>query len=290
MIGFTLSFQGNDADEHTLDLYDASQALIGFQRSLAITTHLVLNGEVITQAPALKNARILAAPPREGSWELTAIISAVAFGSYKFLTVPKDSPLGHLIRSAYDYIVSETLGFHVDFDKSLGQQYEELKKGRATEPPILKQSQFDSAVEKCENAIKEMHRPIAKSQTASLAKVLYVSDSTSVKLSHDLDIYTYEYIETTIQSERPDEIVGRVSSYNINTYKGRIFVLDEQRPLPFLLADSARDPRTVARIVKSLSTNATDRFTSDAEIRFQAYRNTSKSGRLKSYYIVGIEE
>ena len=65
---FSISFQGNDTDKHQIDLYDVSQALIGFQRKLALTTNLMLNGELITQAPSLKNAMILASPPKKGSW------------------------------------------------------------------------------------------------------------------------------------------------------------------------------------------------------------------------------
>jgi len=48
MVEFSLSFEGDRADRHELDFYDAAQAMLGFQRSLAITTHLVLNGKVIT--------------------------------------------------------------------------------------------------------------------------------------------------------------------------------------------------------------------------------------------------
>jgi len=70
MVGFTLSFEGSDANNHQLDLYDAAQAMIGFQRSLAITTNLIINGEVITQAPSLRNARIISTPPEEGSWKI----------------------------------------------------------------------------------------------------------------------------------------------------------------------------------------------------------------------------
>lgn len=73
-IQFTLSYQGARSDSHEIDLYDVSQALIGLQRSLALTTHLILNKEIITQSPALKGAYIYALPPEEGSWKLTAAI------------------------------------------------------------------------------------------------------------------------------------------------------------------------------------------------------------------------
>ena len=36
-ISFSLKYSGGEADDHHIDLYDVSQALIGFQRSLALT-------------------------------------------------------------------------------------------------------------------------------------------------------------------------------------------------------------------------------------------------------------
>ena len=68
-VRFTIAFTGNDADENILDLYDISQALVGLQRSLALTTHLILNDEIITQSPALKGARIYSLPAEPGSWK-----------------------------------------------------------------------------------------------------------------------------------------------------------------------------------------------------------------------------
>lgn len=74
MIKFILKYEGGDADNHLLDFYDAAQALDGFQRSLAITTNLVINGNIITQSTSLKNAKMLVSPPKEGSWEIATII------------------------------------------------------------------------------------------------------------------------------------------------------------------------------------------------------------------------
>lgn len=88
MIEIALSFEGNEADSNELDLYDAAQAMMGFQRSLALTTHLLLNGKVITKAPFLKNAQIFSTPPEEGSWKMTAIIATSIFS---LATAPKDS-------------------------------------------------------------------------------------------------------------------------------------------------------------------------------------------------------
>lgn len=67
ILNITLTYTGRAANRNEIDLYDVGQALVGFQRSLALTTHLVLNDEIITQAPALKGAQIIALPAEEGN-------------------------------------------------------------------------------------------------------------------------------------------------------------------------------------------------------------------------------
>ncbi|MCY1705201.1 DUF7946 domain-containing protein [Pannonibacter sp. SL95] len=284
---FTLSYSGGASDDHVIDFYDVAQALIGFQRSLALTTHLVLNDKVITQAPALKGARILALPPEDGSWKITA---AVIVGLYTVGTAPKDSPIGNLIASAYDYVVSETLGFHVDFDKTLGQQYDELKKMRETELKRLPQARFDSVIEKCELAIRDMHRPIAHSETAISASIFSQVGSWTSKVQQELDINTYEYLSFTREEDRPETFVGRVSSYNINTYKGRIYLRAEGRPVPFELGNVARDLRSISLITNSLVSNARDRMSGEGEVALKAYKRVSKSGKMKGLLVVDVNK
>ena len=101
MTDIKLKFEGNIADNHVLEFYDAARAMSGFQRSLALTTHLVLNGEIITQAPALKNAEILISTPSPGSWEIIATVIGAAWVAG---TASKDTPLGHMLHSVYDYV------------------------------------------------------------------------------------------------------------------------------------------------------------------------------------------
>ena len=80
--------------------------------------------EVRQQAPSLKNAVIYAAPSEEGSWKMVALVASTTFA---LGTAQGNSVLGHLLFSMYDYVISESLGFHLDYNKSLGQQYEELQ-------------------------------------------------------------------------------------------------------------------------------------------------------------------
>jgi hypothetical protein len=280
----TLSYTGDRADENEIDLYDVAQALIGFQRSLALTTHLVLNDEIITQAPSLRNAEIFAIPPEAGSWKITA---AVAVSIYYLGTAPKETPIGHLISSAYDYVVAETLGFHVDYNKTLGQEYEELKT-KENQIEKLPQSRFDSLAEKCEVAIRDMHRPIAKSRTATEAIISTRVGSVERQFGDPLNLETYEYVAHTDRGSASFEFIGRISSYNINTFKGRVYIAAENRPIPFELGESARNIDSIIRVTTSLRVNAERKSSDGADIVFNAFRNTSRSGRLKSVFITEI--
>lgn len=116
MTSISLSYEGGLADNNVLDMYDAARGLAGFHRSLALTTHLLLNGEIITQAPSLKGAQIIATTPEEGSWKVTAVVLA---GIWAVTSASKDTVPGHILFSAYDYVIRSTLGFPVDFDKTL---------------------------------------------------------------------------------------------------------------------------------------------------------------------------
>ncbi len=247
-----------------------------------------MNDEVITQAPSLKGANILALPPEEGSWKMNTVIGVLSANLLAAGIAPKDSVYGHLFFSAYDYLVSETLGFHVDYDQSLGQQYQNLPKEQ-TQIPILSQHRFDSLMEKCESAIKDMHRPIFGKGTAEEAIITVNIFGEERRVNHSLDKTTYDFISQTTTSVDPEVIWGRVSSYNALTYKGRIYVPEELRPIPFELSEDARDEDSVLLISASLQATIRHTGQSDDEYIFcKVFKSTSKSGIIKRLLIVGV--
>jgi hypothetical protein len=204
-------------------------------------------------------------------------------------TAPKDTPLGNLVYSAYDYVISESLGFHVYYEKFLGQLYDQAyKKNKALEEtmPKVEQYQLDSLVEKCSTAVTEIHRPIYKTNSAETAKIVASLNGQSVPLSKGFSLATYEYLNEFITEDRSEVISGRISSYNSNTFKGRIFVSTEGRPISFELSENARNDATVELIVNSLSENALKKYESNSSVvQCQVFKITSKTGLLKSYKI-----
>ncbi|MEY3123160.1 MAG: hypothetical protein RI993_1985 [Pseudomonadota bacterium] len=288
---YALAFYGARAEQHELDLYDAAQSLLAFQRTLALTTHLVLHNQIITQAPSLKNAAIFALPPEEGSWTLRVNLMLLTTGAYYITTVPPGTPLGHLVQSVYDYAIHETLGFHVDYDKSLGQQYEELTE-QGAKVPFLKESRINSLIEKCEPSFRELHRPIYAKRTAENAVITSEVDGLMQPLGPRLNLDTFEYVASSRREDAAVMISGSISSYNSNTFTGRVFVLEAGHPVPFELMKDARTRLNVRIITSSLSASAQRE---EGEVRvgkiyFRAFRITSRSGRLKRYLITDVSD
>lgn len=282
MVSISLSYSGGLAENNVIDMYDAARGLAGFHRSLALTAHLVLNGEIITQAPSLRGAQIIVSTPEAGSWKVTAVVLA---GIWAVASADRDTVPGHLLFSAYDYVVKNTLGFHIDFDKTLSQQYDEiLEKKKITE------SKMDSLIEKTESSIADVHRPIVASKTATSAHLIAHPDrGKSEDIGPELSALTFEYLSKTVRERHETHLEGAISSFNINTYKGRIFLFDEQRPVPFELTDGARDVGSLMLVTTSLRANSQRRFDRNAGIRLIARRLLSSNGRLKAILVDRVE-
>ena len=104
-----------------------------------------------------------------------------------------------------------------------------------------------------------------------------------------LNINTYQYIHEEYISEEVEVIRGRVSSYNSNTYKGRIYVAQEGRPIAFELDKHCRTDAVVELLTASLAANAIKDYKNEwSEVYCSVYRNTTRSGHLKSYKVIEV--
>lgn len=291
---FDLRYTGGWTSTSSIQYYDVAQALVGFERTISLTAHLLLNGEVITQSPSAKGFQLLALPAQEGSWKWTVGL-ALTLGqvAHAFGTAPPDTAFGWLTKSAVEYVIQETLGFSPNFEETLGKQISDYRKAhnRTQISKDLSIERFDSLLEKTESGIKALHRPIVKSESANTVQFAFRSGARSEILDVYGNVETYSYIDEVVTSEDFSKYCGSISSYNANTFKGRIYMQEEQRTIPFELAKEVRTARNIKLITESLSENATSRALmeeSNHRVCFEALRNETKSGRLKSIFVVQL--
>lgn len=73
----SLIYYGGDADDHRLDLYDASHSIEGLSRTLAILGHYYLTQRTIYKAPN-SEMRLYLVPPEEGSFKQSVIVAVAS--------------------------------------------------------------------------------------------------------------------------------------------------------------------------------------------------------------------
>jgi len=292
-INVELSYKASGTDGNIVDFYDISQALVGFQRTLALTTHLILNDKIIVQAPHLRGAQVFTSPLENGSWKVFGLVTTLGAGLITLNQQPKDTPLGNLWRSAYDYVISETLGFHVDYDRTLGKQIEDTRPAGSvskTSLNALKRERLDSLCEKCEPAVEMMHRPIFASRTATLA-LLSTNVGGAVKsIAQPLNIESYENIKIVRLSDQIRFYKCIVSSYNSNTFSGRIFVSELGRLIPFLLDKKFQTEENISILTQNLHKNSVSNFKDDIWINVRCYEYFSRTNLVKKILIVKVSE
>lgn len=297
---FSLRYTGGLAtSSNVAQFYDVSQAMVGFERTISLTTHLLLNGQVITQSPSAKGFALYALPAEEGSF-LQKVILTLGGGTIGLIgaagVAPPDSAFGWLAKSAVEYVIEETLGFEPNFEESLDDQIKRYRQ-REIGPPIsdeLSQERFDSLIEKVESGITSIHRPIVKSKSAEVAQIEYRVAGRQGRMDGYFSKETFDYVSRTVTSEDFSEYEGNISSYNTNTFKGRIFLPEQIRTVPFELSEGVRTLKTINLITGSLRRNgqnrAAGRLRSMPDILFEGLRNESVAGRLKSIWVTSVEE
>jgi hypothetical protein len=281
-----ISYDGNLADEHRLDLYDISRSMMGFHRSIAITTHLLLNEQIISKSTSLKNAYIYSLPHEEGSWKMTIVVGLVGTFLGGAVSAPQNSILGHLMFSAYDYVISESLGIHVDYNKSLGKLYEEKKLKNI---PIIEEHQLDMVIEKCNNSIIDMHRPIYKSESAEKTTIKGFINGKEIKFSSELSIDSYNYIKEEIILEDEFSITGIITSFSAINYSGKIEIPEIDRPISFILDAKVKSDRNFEKLIESLKNKAMKKET-PTNVTMDVQIVQTKNKKLKKYIVKKIWE
>lgn len=259
--------------------------MAGLERTLALSTHLFLNSEIITQAPSLKGARVLIGVSEPGSWKIPAYIAAGSSALFAIGSLEANNPIGHAMYSLYDYIVREAVGLPVDYQNSLVETYNQAIAQGAQGFMVPEEPKLAALVEKVESALTDVHRPLINSVSADQAIIGYQASGSHVPAPLILNRETYSHLRYSERDTSSSFVHGKVASYNLNTFKGRFFSLEEGRPIPFNLLDVAKTSAAIKVITSSLRANAIDQSDDTAIIKMSVVAERGKTGRVKNYRV-----
>ena len=192
-LGLKFVYDNGSADEHRLDLYDASVSLNGIARSLAITTHAFINGEIKTHGDSAHGAKFFLLPSRRGSFVIETAVwlsEAVAAGLF------------------FDFV-------KYGFQEAVGLADEAAEPSRALQKRI--EPTIGELPATLESALYEVHRPIRQEKGITLT-VMRPRGEILVKF----DYQTGSHLEPhEISIEEP--IIGNVTRYNTLSRWGKFF-------------------------------------------------------------------
>ena len=204
-IKFRVKYEGGDANDNRLELYDAGVSIHGLARAIAISMHAFLNnGTIRSRVEKISGAKIYIHPSKQGSFEELIVIAINS-------DIASAIGLSVVASASWEFI-------KWSWAKATGQEAEEPKSRYARK--VLKnnediEAELSVALEK---PLEQVHRPLASNEDM---KISVTRNQTSDSIVFDQN--TYAYVETSTESSLSLNIQGNVTKYNILSGNGRFY-------------------------------------------------------------------
>lgn len=265
-VTLTIRFEGGEADNGRLPIYDAATAENGLARSINIVTHSFANDEEMRKrGDTATGAVVYASAPRKGCYEMEVdIVFSEATCNKMGASV--------IVNRYWDYLTW-------CWSFAVGKEYQ------PTTPYLQKlidseDAKIEEIADALESAMINLHKPIA-SDPARISLVLsrkHVGDIMT------LDEKTNEYVNVRAESEDDEYVVGNVTKFNILTNYGRVFDDKLRRVVSF---KAIEDPshRLRSMITKSMHERVNGR---KGKLHFLVRRIENAMGTVKRYVVYDI--
>ena len=267
-IKFRIKYEGGDADQNRLELYDAGVSIHGIARSIAISMHAFLNkGNIRSRVEKISGAKIYIHPSKQGSFEELILIAITS-------DMASNIGLSVVASASWEFI-------KWSWAKATGQHVEEPTSRYAKK--ILKNNEdleSDLAVA-LEKPLAQFHRPLASNQDM---KISVTRNQTNDSIVFDQN--TYAYVETTTESSLSHNILGNVTRYNILSGNGRFYDDKLEGTISFGL-DNEVSPQEKQILTWSMDQRNKG---NDGKILIDANRIVNRRGETKRYIVVEVKK
>lgn len=266
-IEFRISYDGGQAAEGFLDIYNAGVSTRGLSRALAITVHAFLNdGEIRRRAERATGAKIYISSPRHGSFEE---VVRVVFSADAATTVG----LSILAAAFYDFLKwtwSAAVGKQSDPTTPFVRRISERKEPFIGEIATV-----------LETPMQELHRPIEGDPDIKIYVRRPRVGSVVV-----FDKETLDYVTTRTESEVVENLRGNVTKYNILSGFGRFYSDVELKTVSFDLDQdvSAEEKRLLTWSMDQRSQG------NDGKILIDVHRHLNARNELMRYKVLAVRK
>lgn len=265
-IKFEMKFDSGESNFEGLNLYYGADALGGMAEAISITTHAIINNEVIKQTPSTRGFSLNFKQAFEGSYRQKFELT---FTDVEALRVVKYLKVGGFI---------ELLSFHLGSPLGVPVKIESDSARRWARTYM---TEGEELIERLARPLDRIHHPIyGQGYQAYLLK----SRTNIIGFNQR----TYDFLSGAETSANREFIEVAVSRFNTRTGTGR-FIEDENSEsisfTPFRKFSLSRIQKNA--LANSLKDLANDRIT---KLRAEVTRVNARDGRTKYYRLHSIYE
>lgn len=258
-----VKFTGDEAENHRVPAYEATQSLAGVSRSLVLVGNYLFEGKIRKRYPYSDRVQFYLTSTRPGSFE-TLFVAVIS--NPEIISIAKDVGIDVAKKVLLD-------GVRYVFNRAIGRQ-EKPATQELKEIEDRKSGDLDALTDAVEPALRMGHTVIGN----GARQVVIINGSNNVV---KFDNISKEYISSSLVLPQLEEMIVSVGSLNANTGYGRVFVDDLGKTVPFSVDVSAQ------RGTKGALSASLDRYTngkpSHVSIKFS--RVVAPDGRTKKFII-----
>lgn len=264
-ITFNIKFDSGAANYDGLNFYYGSDALGGFAEALSITTHAIVNNNVVKQTPAVKGFKLDFKESHTGSY--------VQKISLEFTDEEAVRVINHLRPAGF----IELLTFHLAEPLGLKPKIESLVAKRW----------FRSSMDDSEALLERLKRPLERIHHPVYGQGYQVTLYKSRTPMLGFNERTHDYLTGSEISGNLEVIEAAVSRFNARTLTGRIIEEEDSDSISFspLKAGFLRPAKLL--LVNSLKDLTEDKFT---KVGLEVRRVLSRDGRTKHLIVQSVHE
>lgn len=267
VVSFLIRFEGAEADNGRLPLYDGAHSMTGVARCVNLVAHSFANKEEIrTKGDNPKDVKTYIHASKKGCFEEQVDVEFSERLAEKIGT-------SVLAKNFWDYLIWS-------WSAAIGKDYSPIT------PYVKRKEESDIPYsedigEALESAMTELHRIVNTNPDISITLVRLRGKEELVFNSE-----SYQFVAKKTRSPEKIYKYGNVTKYNILTGNGRFFDNDERRVISFKLIDHNNKENDEALAVRSMEQRI---MGDEGKLRFHGWTISNVHGTVKMCLIDTIE-
>ncbi|WP_460053015.1 hypothetical protein [Pseudomonas sp. H1_A05] len=264
-INFSIRYHDGSANFNGLNMYYGADSFGGMSEVVALTTHAIVNNEILKQTPSTKGFSLDFKESHEGSFIQKFVL--------EFTSSDAISVINYLSVEGF----MELLNFHISSPLGLN-------------PKITIDAAkrwFRSYMEDSEELLDRLARPLERIHHPVSGQGYQVTLRKSRTPILSFSESTLDYLTGKEISERSEELIVAVSRFNARTGTGRFIENEDADSVSFSPPKAGIPQRSKRLLANSLRALVDDQF---LPVRAEIRRVLSRDGRTKHYLVQGIYE